>query len=554
VRSGDRPAQDISGHDEWESPADQESVPSTSRKTLAAGDDLDVYVRSIEEAAFRQQVEQRGQRTAAITAAPVHTGTQVAAPVRTRSPRGRRRQQQKKPFFRRRRTWFGIALLIPIIAVIGITLYLLNIVRVSYSAYQEIHEEPVEERVRYRVNPEGTPEPIPSAQVENLLPNWDEDEPFNMVLLGVDERDGDDDPPRSDTTIVVHVDPKNKRVTMMSIPRDVLVHIPGFGNDKMNAAYPLGEAHEDEIPGGGPTLVAQTIEANFNIPIHYYATINFEGFIEMVDTLGGIVVDVQVPLSDNLYPTDDLRVTRVYFHTGLQKLDGTQALRYVRTRHSDSDIGRGIRQQQVLVAMREQAIDLGLITRAPELIEKLGHTLRTDLNLTQMLALANLGRGVESDDITQINLWEEGALTEHFPEFEGDAYYLIPNWPLIFELQASSFDISQPDESGSDTANHPNLDTPIVVENATDHLQLAGHSVQILFDAGFTAVWPADADELSDTTAIYDYTGDLATAQYVAEMLGIPDAAIIRGTDGEGIIVTLGSDVPERLIPPQPEE
>ncbi len=567
VPSQDAAHDETADHNEWMPPVDRESATRQQRTVVSAdsiaaanlssSDDLESYVQSIESAAARERALQRDGGIVAAKTGPVPVDRRTGS--QSRRATGRHLQSKKKPakrWYRRRKTWFIIGATIPALLILIISLYLLNILRLSYSAYQDIHEDPVTERTRYRVNAQGTAEPVPSEQAPALEANLDDEEPINIVLMGVDfQAEDDENPPRSDTTIVLHINPKTKEVAMMSIPRDVLVTIPGFGNDKMNAAYPLGEANEDEIPGGGPTLVAQTIEANFNIPIHFYATIDFEGFVDMVNTVDGVIVDAQAQISDNLYPTEDLRLTRAYFPTGLQKLDGQQALRYVRTRHGDSDIARGTRQQQVLMSLRERAITFDLITRAPELINNLGDTLRTDMDLGQMLSLANLGRSIDSEAIVKIDLWGSGALTEHYPDFEGDPYYMIADWPMIHELQAEVFGISPPGESGSaDAEFSPDYDVPVIVENATNYTLLAGHSAQMLFDAGFTAVWPSDADQLEGDSKIYDYTDNLDTARYIARTLGLPETAIIKSSGGEGVIITLGDDVPVQLIPPQPEE
>jgi LCP family protein required for cell wall assembly len=120
-----------------------------------------------------------------------------------------------------------------------------------------------------------------------------------IQLLGVDSREGETDPPRSDTMIVVRVDPVAKRVDMLSIPRDLLVEIPGFYATKINAAYPFGEANDDEIPGGGPTLAAQTVEYNFGIRIDYFAEVDIAGMERIIDILGGVMVDVERIVKDD---------------------------------------------------------------------------------------------------------------------------------------------------------------------------------------------------------------------------------------------------------------
>lgn len=546
-----------------------------------AESDFQEYVHQIEAAAARQRAEQMGETGAGGAAVRPRRDARAgsAAQPRPRTADGRRRpaagtQRRKRkdtrPWYKRPRTWFIALAMLPVLAGILITLYFANILRLSYNAYNDIHEDPVTDRVRYRVNPEGTPEPIPTEEAEFVLPDWNEKDPINILLLGIDSRPEDDEesPPRSDTTLIVHIDPATKQAAMMSIPRDLEVLIPEFGLNKLNAAYPLGEANADTIEGGGPTLVAQTIEANFNIPVHYYATVNFDGFIEIIDTVGGVIVDIEAPLSDNLYPTEDLGVTRVHFHTGLQKLDGDQALRYVRTRHGDNDIRRGDRQAQVLTALQAQALDLNLITRAEELLNGLADTFRTDLDHTQLLALSNLARQIDMAAVQKVNLWDAGVLSEY--EADDGAFYFIADWDAVAGLLDEPFGLTataeeappaetpeSPDGAGGGIPTEPQLDVQVLVENGTDIPQLAGNAAQMLFDAGFSAVWPSDAPSSNESTVIFDATGDAVTARFIAEVLGLPAIAIVASTDGEGITVVLGTDVPATLVPtpePTPEE
>lgn len=256
-------------------------------------------------------------------------------------------------------------------------------------------------------------------------PEWDGEDPFTIVLLGVDQRPSETTPGRSDTIIVVRVDPQVPRVDMFSIPRDLLVDVPGYANNvKINSAYPAGAA--SGIEGGGPTLVAQTIEYNFGIPIDYFATVDIPGLEKIIDTLGGVIIDVPSQLKDDQYPTEDFGYTRAYFPAGLQKMDGKQAVRYARTRHSDGGFRRTERQQALLLAVREQALDIGILTKLPELISDVGDAVRTDLSLSQTLSLARLAQDLPRENIYSHNL---APYTDEL--VTNDGWFLTGDWESL---------------------------------------------------------------------------------------------------------------------------
>ena len=257
------------------------------------------------------------------------------------------------------------------------------------------------------------------------LPEWNGSDPIYVLLLGIDTRPGENSEGRSDTMIVVRVDPVVKRVDMFSIPRDLVVDIPGFSSGvKINSAYPWGESYE--IEGGGPALVAQTVELNFGIPIDYYATVDIPGLENIVDTLGGIIINAGSQLKDDQYPTDDFRYTRAYFPAGLQRLDGEEAVQYARTRHADGDFKRAARQQQVLLAMRVQILETGLISKLPDLIDDLGDSIRTDLSPRQTLSLASLAQEIDRSDI-----WMHSLAPYTFASVTDQGWFLLGDWEAL---------------------------------------------------------------------------------------------------------------------------
>lgn len=325
----------------------------------------------------------------------------------------------------RRRSRLRVALMtIPIFALALGAIFIAPSVFRAYQAYDRIFNTPVP-RPAIGVNPDGTVVIIPDATEEVKLPDWDKKERVNMLLLGVDDRD-DGVVARSDTIILVTIDPATKQVGMMSIPRDLLVTIPGLGEEKINAAYSAGE--ESGVTGAG--LVRATVEYNFNIPIHYVAEVDFEGFQRIVDTLGGVTIDVPAPIKDDAHPGEGFNYTRIYFHTGPQHMDGKTALRYARTRHDDNDFARANRQQQILLALREQAVARNLIANARELLMALSDTVRTDIPPLDLLKLAKLGTEIQPQDTHSYSILPATYVEWNPP----GPYLLIPDWEAVHEI------------------------------------------------------------------------------------------------------------------------
>ncbi|MER3437635.1 MAG: hypothetical protein C4346_08630, partial [Chloroflexota bacterium] len=361
------------------------------------------------------------------------------------------------------------------------------------------------------------------------LPEWDGAERLTILLLGIDRRE--DEPSRSDTMILVNINPVKKTAAMLSIPRDLKVMIPGYGMDKINAAYAFGD--RDEVPGGGPGLAIRTIEANFGIRIDYFAEVDFNGFIKIIDTVGGIMVDVPYPIKDDAYPADGTNYMRVYFSAGWQHMDGKRALQYARTRHDDGDGRRSVRQQQVLLALREQALSLDLLPKAGELIAELGDAVRTDLSPTQALKLARLASEIQRNGIAQYSL--DRALTEE--QLPDEPYYLIADWAIVGQI-LSDF-TGQPITPPMSALAHPRYSLAITVENGTTNPGLGQRVASVLQTNGFT-----DRASAVEHTQIIAPPGELSTAYLVAGLIGIDINTVEITRDGTqaGLTIVLGAD------------
>jgi LCP family protein required for cell wall assembly len=233
-------------------------------------------------------------------------------------------------------------------------------------------------------------------------------EPFNVLLVGVDRRPTPEEGVRSDTLILVHVEPVAGWAGMLSIPRDSVVPIRELGMRKINTAYTYGYSNAEALYGAGTApdaaggaLAAETVESFLGLKVHYIAQIDFSGFQRVVDTLGGISLDIERPILDPSYPTDDFGYERLYIPAGLQVLDGATALRYARSRHSSSDFDRSARQQQVLRAILHEVRARGMLSQAallPALAGDLQASVSTTLPLSDLETLRGLAALAQSLD------------------------------------------------------------------------------------------------------------------------------------------------------------
>lgn len=199
----------------------------------------------------------------------------------------------------------------------------------------------------------------------------------NIMVMGVDERS--DDVGRSDTLFVMTVDTNTKEVAMLSIPRDTRVKIPGNGWDKINAAYAYG----------GQKLTQQTVESLLGIKIDHNIVINIAGFKKIIDAMGGVTIDVEKRMYYN-DPYDDNGGLVIDLRPGVQHMDGSTAIQYVRYRDEEGDIGRVERQQKFLKAVLNEVASPSVITKIPAIIREVSSVMKSDMSTTEMLNLAKI--------------------------------------------------------------------------------------------------------------------------------------------------------------------
>jgi LCP family protein required for cell wall assembly len=328
------------------------------------------------------------------------------------------------------------------------------------------------------------------------------DQYLNIVLLGSDKR------PRSgawrtDSMIIVSVDSANKVVRLLSLPRDLWVYIPGHGYNRINTADLWGELAKK---GTGPDRVKQTIYHNLGIPIHYYVRVDFRGFMEIIDAVGGIDVDVDCPLPD------------INLSAGLHHMNGQQALRYARSRYSTNDFDRGRRQRKVLMALWDQALTLDIIPRLPELWWTMSNSFQTDLTLDQVINLAYLGAQLEPQRIISRAIGPSHVQSWMTPQ---GAAVLLPQQDKIRTMLERFY--APVDTSKLDAADN----VRVRVLNGSQRRDADKLAASSLRWAGFKVAGTGNADNQNHAqTQIFVYAADMASAEQIAQELRVPPAAI----------------------------
>jgi LCP family protein required for cell wall assembly len=230
--------------------------------------------------------------------------------------------------------------------------------------------------------------------------------------------------------MLVRIDPKAYRIALLSLPRDLWVSIPGYGTNRINTAYQAGEL---DRPGSGLQVARSTVSTLLDIPIDYVALTGFEGFIDLVDTLGGITVNVERELYDDQFPTMDYGYTVAHFLPGPQHMDGLTALTYSRTRHPDSDFMRIRRQQNTLISIGRRLRERGNLQSMQQMEQtsrEIISLVRTDMPKEQVMSLVWTMRDFDTANVERYALGAEGVTFG----VGNDRYALVPSRTALDSL------------------------------------------------------------------------------------------------------------------------
>jgi LCP family protein required for cell wall assembly len=376
--------------------------------------------------------------------------------------------------------------------------------------------------------PANTPAPNPNAPLSMpTLTPWDGASRVTVLLLGLDYRDwqSGEKYSRSDTMILLTLDPLSKSAGILSIPRDMWVAIPGFQHGKINTAYFLGDAYK--LPGGGPGLAVKTVEKFVGVPINYYAQVDFEAFVRFIDEIGGVKINVPQKITVDLLGGG--AKTKKTLQPGVQTLPGEWALAYARMRYTENgDFDRADRQQQVILAVRDKVLNLNilpiLIAKAPNLYNQLSSGIHTNLSLDNAIKLALLAQQVPQQNIRR------GVFGKGFTIFgwsPDNLSILVPIPDKIHLLRDQIFTDTgglSPAVIGDGQQQMQAEAARVGLFNASQNPGLEARGSAYLQGQGMNIVQTADSDKKYAATLLVDHTGNPYTLKYLADLMKIsPD-------------------------------
>lgn len=386
---------------------------------------------------------------------------------------------------------------------------------------------------------------------------WDGKSRVNILLLGLDystDREGRDLGQKlTDTMILISVDPLSQTIGAMSIRRDLWVNIPeGFGYDRINTAYSKGEVNN--LPGGGPGLAVETVEQFLGVSINYYAQINLDSFVKLIDEIDGVTVKFTSRMLADWKGTGD----RFWIEPGIYTLPGSYALAYARCREDCGDdlgdVGRGARQMEMINAIRSRILDFNmlpkLIARAPAIYQEVSDGIQTNMTLNQAIQLGSLMMQIPNGNMQTYNM--------DYSQMEGQTIIcngvpcavLMPYPDQIRLLRDKMFANQGSAAAPIVTGNSDPLalaiqeNARIQLLNGTDSSGLADTTAAYLKSKGLNVVG-TDNGESTTYTTITISGATPYTVSYLASLMNVQNTQIISHPDANAtadITINLGSD------------
>lgn len=423
--------------------------------------------------------------------------------------------------------------------------------------------------------PAATGEGLPSGlgtvgpPIASAMPvsPWDGTSRLNILLIGVDEQGGGH---RTDTMITVSIDPQTHQGVLFQLPRDTVdVPIPPgparavFGTTyqgKINAWWTAVHDRPDWYPGDATTNqpgyngLKAILGYLYGLNINYYVEVNFSGFQKVVDLLGGVTINVQVPVVDDHYPADSGDLQRLYIAAGLQHMDGAAALRYSRSRHASSDFDRGARQQRVLVSLREQTNLSSILPSIDALTAAVGQSIRTDIPPSLVPQLLQVAAGIDARSIRSVIFTPPFYQTESSDPVRG--YIIVPKVAPIRAAVSGAFNVDASFAEQRDAIAQEGA--AVWVLNGSGQPGQAASLAAYLDYLGIAATAPAQRPDTTGlaATTIKAYNGaDAADPLTLAALQQVFGVTVQPATDPlvkVDFVVITGKQTPTLTPPPVP--
>lgn len=383
-------------------------------------------------------------------------------------------------------------------------------------------------------------------------------ERMNILVLGIGGA-GHDGSNLTDTILLASIDLKQKRVGIVSIPRDLAYPLGSGRFEKINAVHVYAEK---ENPGQGALKTAQAFSELFDTRIDHVARIDFQGFEKLIDAVGGVSINVEKSFTDASYPTNNPPNgwKSVSFKKGVQQMSGEQALIFTRSRHGNngegSDFARSRRQQLVMLAVREKLLSLGTLTdpgKMADIYRVISEHIQTDLSVWDLLKFAPLANDFSQDKITS-NVLSDGPKGILTSATVNGAYMLFPKQPDWSEIRAIVNDpFEKQEERIADTK--PLETIHVEVKNGTFRTNFAAQVAGKLIESGYEIPALGNAVKRGfERTAIYDLTGGKKPAELIrlqrllnADVVSVAPDQLISGGNGSYRTFPLDKDTQERV-------
>lgn len=365
---------------------------------------------------------------------------------------------------------------------------------------------------------------------------------INILLTGIGGN-GHPGGNLTDSIMILSIDPTNKTMAMLSIPRDLYVKTADFSGGKINQVYSDGEKNGE---GHGGEAIKNVVSEILDLPIHYYANVDFQGFIKFVDILGGVTINVDNALYDPYYPDYDMvGYSPLRVKAGEQKMDGALALKYARSRQTTSDFDRSRRQQQVIEAIQDKALSIGFLSNPKKILDTLstlGDHVKTDFSTLEIERLVSIIKDLDRSK-TVSKVLQTGSGGELYSDSSSGTFYLYPNGDSYEVIQKIAHEIfSDPDLKREDAK--------IEVLNGSSTAGLALKLSETLRSYGYNIVRVDNTDKV-EKTIICDYSngGKEFTLNFLMDRL---DASVVKRERSKDsttdIVIIIGKDYQEKSV------